>query len=916
MTGIFPKILCCSVLALMCSVSFPQELNPIKKFADTLIAAKTEEERNAFLSNQKDLVTVELRKTLIAEGEQLRVRSDFPSALIAFELAKKVAELIEDKPGIAEALFNIANINRVQGDIGLALENTKKCLDIANHSGDKSLIARSLLYIGIFYRFQGDNDQALINTNKAMEFSDQLSEKEVALGWNNIGTAHLQEGNFISALKYLEKALTIREKLGDKDAIAGSLNNIAVAYDRQGSIEEALAFYKRSLKIREELGDKANIANVMNNMGDVRLLGSYELALEYNKKSLALAEEIGDKPLIARALGNIGNAYVGIGDFDHALEYSNKGLNLAQEIGDKEVIANELLHISHSYYGKNEYEKSLNYAKRSTALAKEIGGRQQLWTALTAEGDCYRKLNSPDVARKSYEDAIDTIEDWRSLVAGGELEQQSLFSEKLSAYHGMIELMIEQNQIADAFTFAEKAKARTLLDVLHSGKVDIAKEMTTEEHLQEAKWNQDLVSLNRDLENEKLSSNPDKNRIALLDSQLQTARLDYDSFRSKLYTSHPELRVRRGEIEAIRPDKTEQLFPERSAILEYVVTDENTYLFVLKKDNDDSSVHTNIHTIKITEDKLVERIQTFRKQISNRDANFAVAAHELYTLLIKPAQQDLAGSNKLIVVPDDVLWELPFQTLESAQNRFLLEDYSISLIPSLTVLREMKSIRKPQHESKDVSLLAFGNPSLGNDKAETGNVVYRNAGLQPLPEAEKEVKTLAKIYGSQQSKVYVESQAREDYFKTEANQFQVLHLATHGILNDASPMYSYLALAQGNSETEDGMLEAREIMNLNLKADLVVLSACDTALGKIGKGEGMIGLSWALFVAGTPATLVSQWKVHSASTTDLMLAFHRNLKAGEGKAYALRSAALNLAKSPYYNHPFYWAPFVLIGDGF
>jgi CHAT domain-containing protein len=154
--------------------------------------------------------------------------------------------------------------------------------------------------------------------------------------------------------------------------------------------------------------------------------------------------------------------------------------------------------------------------------------------------------------------------------------------------------------------------------------------------------------------------------------------------------------------------------------------------------------------------------------------------------------------------------------------------------------------------------------------------------------------------------------------KKEAGQAAILHFATHGILNDASPMYSHLALAQGDTN-EDGLLEAWELMRLDLKADFVVLSACETARGRFGASEGVIGLTWALFVAGVPSTVVSQWKVESASARDLMLDFHRQLRAPASakakmtRAEALRRAALKVMKNPETSHPFYWAGFVLVG---
>jgi CHAT domain-containing protein len=252
----------------------------------------------------------------------------------------------------------------------------------------------------------------------------------------------------------------------------------------------------------------------------------------------------------------------------------------------------------------------------------------------------------------------------------------------------------------------------------------------------------------------------------------------------------------------------------------------------------------------------------------------------------------------------------------------LIEDAAIAYAPSLTVLREMMKRQKNQGaDAAPATLLALGNPLLGQETVNRAALTLRDGKLDPLPEAEQEVKALRQLYGTSHSKVYIGAEAREDRVKSEAGQARILHFATHGMLNNASPMYSHLALAGGGAN-EDGLLEAWELMQLNLKADLAVLSACETARGRIGAGEGMIGLSWAMFIAGVPSIVVSQWKVESAGTRDLMVNFHRALisQPGAGKAKptkteALRQAALKLMKNPETRHPFYWAGFVLMGDG-
>jgi len=215
------------------------------------------------------------------------------------------------------------------------------------------------------------------------------------------------------------------------------------------------------------------------------------------------------------------------------------------------------------------------------------------------------------------------------------------------------------------------------------------------------------------------------------------------------------------------------------------------------------------------------------------------------------------------------------------------------------------------------TLLALGNPLQGRETAKRAVSTLRDGNLAPLPEAGEEVKALARLYGPKRSKVYVGPEAREDRVMDEAGQASILHFTTHGALNNASPMYSYLKLAEGGPN-DDGLLEAWELMQLDLKAELAVLSACETARGRIGAGEGVIGFSWAMFIAGVPSTVVSQWKVESASTRDLMVNFHRSLISRVGskqtKSDALRRAALKLMRNPETSHPFYWAGFVLVGD--
>jgi CHAT domain-containing protein len=196
----------------------------------------------------------------------------------------------------------------------------------------------------------------------------------------------------------------------------------------------------------------------------------------------------------------------------------------------------------------------------------------------------------------------------------------------------------------------------------------------------------------------------------------------------------------------------------------------------------------------------------------------------------------------------------------------------------------------------------------------------RNADVRPLPEAEQEVSSISKSFDPKTSKVLIGRDATEKTFKALAPTYSIIHLATHGLIDNRQPLYSYLVLTKTEGDPEnDGRLEARQIMDMNLHADLVVLSACETANGRIAPGEGVIGMSWAFFVAGTRSMLVSQWKINSESTSGLMANFYKHLSstdsgANRSKAQALRQAILPILRNDSGRHPFYWGAFMMIGE--
>jgi CHAT domain-containing protein len=397
-------------------------------------------------------------------------------------------------------------------------------------------------------------------------------------------------------------------------------------------------------------------------------------------------------------------------------------------------------------------------------------------------------------------------------------------------------------------------------------------------------------------------------RLAEARDALREARRHYEAFRSGVFASHPEIRARSGQTAGFRLEDTRALLDARTLALSFAVTDDETYLFSLSRTGP-----VRLHTLPLGRAALEQKTRRFREALAARDLGVRAEARRLCTALLGSVRAELPSYDRLLLVPDGPLWELPFQALECRPGRYLLEDRAITTAPSFTALREMS--RREARASAAQGLLAFGDPFLDDGRKRQVASLYRGANLGPLPEAAAEVRALGRLYGPG-SVVYVGEDAREQRVKAEAGRHRLLHFAAHGLLNDASPLYSQLVLARpAPGEAEDGLLEAWEIMELELNADVAVLSACESGRGRLGRGEGLIGLSWAFSVAGCPTTVVSQWKVDSRSTSKLMLEFHGRLAEGRSAADALRTAALRVKADRRYAHPFYWAGFIVVGPG-
>ena len=805
--------------------------------------------------------------------------------------------------GLLKGLSNVgAELLNKKGNDDQAAMILNIVLTIARRNNSILGTANALIGLGDVYAAQGDYRSAADNYQQIMKLVESLGNKEgIAVVSVRLGDIHYYQGNFPQALNYYQRSVDLYEKLGSREDIAHPLLRMGDVYFAQTDNTRALQYYQRSLKICEQTFDKGGATFLLNRIAEVYAAQDrYEEADDFYRRSLKLQEELGIKSITATTLNGMGSIR----------------------------------------YRQGNYSEAARLSARAAELARDGNAPEVLWKTLTSLGQAYRALKQVDRAQQSFDEAIAILEKMRGQLVGSERDQQLFFENKTLPYVEMVGLLIAQNKITEAFHYAEMAKGRMLLDVLRHGRSDVSKTMTAEERDHEKQLQATVTALSSQQRKEISLREPDKSRLAFLDTQLQKARLEYEAYETRIYAAHPDLRAGRGGSEPLSLNEAGALINDsQTALLEYVVTQNRTYLFVVTKPNSTDPVRLKVYPIEVSAREMAARVADFRQRLAGNSADFKEPARSLYDLLLQPAQTELDGKNAIYIVPSEGLWELPFQALLSRSNKYVLEDHALSYVPSLSVLREMKKKvvaqrvagRKanPDGLRTKVSttafpylphrLLAIGNPSLSGRATSGLGLTRGEVSFDSLPQAETEAKTIGGIYGAEASTILIGTAAREETFKATASTYTVLHFAAHGVFDDVNPLYSRLLLAT-ESESEDGFLEAREIMKLDLHADLAVLSACQTARGQVGSGEGLIGMSWALFIAGTSTTVASQWKVDSTSTARLMIDFHRNLQSESrssqaSPAEALRRAAIKLMADPKYRHPFYWSGFVVVGNG-
>ncbi len=797
----------------------------------------------------------------------------------------------------------------------------------------------------------------------------------MAQALNGIGQVHFFQGKYIQALETYKQSLALSQQANDERQIAYAQALLGQVYWRLYKYEDSIAFCQKAIAQFETLNDKRGLALALRILGRLcngYQVGSYnnEKAIACHQRSLELSREIGDVEGTAYALKELGVVYMTMRPKqpEQALDYFQQVLKLVEKSPYRRLLGVTLLNIGtcqeqllgRKYYPHSgqvtvaEVEPIIALEERAAAIFEEIDEPDELHEIYDFIARIYGFMGhlSEIVRMKSlamHDKAIAVTRRLMRQNASNVYDVQKLFTGYVDRYVNKFTYLYGIKRPNEAFSTFEQMRAQTLLEMLNTSRHPNPALLTEQERQQEAHLRQEIILLNQQIERQGRRKNNDEANSLELGEKLQQARLAYEDFQTRLYAEHPEWQLAQTEVKPISVEEAVLLLPDdKTAFLLYCTVWDDTvwYSLVLTRDREGEpetkgeEAFSQKVTVRSPQGNTVTAtlkgyywgtdrdshdlqscILKFRDQLTSESSDFRPLARELYDRLLSPARQQLSGRTNLIIVPDGPLWELPFQALITEDDHYLVEDAAISYVPSLTALREMSREERASRVTQlsNRTLFALGNPALATTTVNRVRHLYRSGRLDPLPDAETEIRDLQTLYGRARSKTYKGEQASEAIFKAEADKYRIIHLATHGRVNEMRPIYSHLVLAQGGqSSSEDGLLEAWEIMKLKLNAEMVVLSACETGRGKVSSGEGMIGLSWAFFLAGVPTTVVSQWKVDSAATATLMVEFHRQWQQRkQTKAEALRQAALRMLKDPLRQrrHPFYWAGFIVAGNG-
>lgn len=838
----------------------------------------------------------------------------------ALDLWRKVG----DAQAQGVVLYSVGIFHRDRGDFDLALQYLSQALPLRHDVGDIMGELYTLLALANVQLGRGEMEQALGRLDEALQLSRSVGTQGVGPVLAVEAQFHRHRGELGEALASLSDVRDLYQRTGNTAYEARSLHQLGALYLDLGDLKGAQDSFEKGLVLVSGLS--SDESRIRNSLGWTQyLLGDKDAALQSFERALTLSREKNLPSGIAQALDYTGLVYLDIGRAGEGLQLLRESLALRRQNGDRWGEAKSLLALGRAQQALGELNQAGISFQQAFELGRQVGDTDLVAACLYRWAVLDRQRGDLQEALGRVEEALRIIESVRSRVSSEKLRVTFLAS-KRAWYELYIDLQMQleerepgRGHAIQALEASERARSRGLLDLIAEGRINVQEGIDPELKRRETdlgarlSWIQERIG-------EMLAQDPEREPTDLR-ARLDEVGREMEQLEDEIRRRHH----RYAEVRYPTPLRLEQiqdLLDEQTALLEYFVGQEGSFLFVVTRDG------LSAHRLP-AEDVLRKKVQDLRTALLRAGmltrGRFQIASRDIYNILLAPVAARLEGASDLLISPDGPLTVVPFEVLLSdpsggASYRdlpYLLRKHSISYVPSASVLA---GLREPRLEPEagtalHKTLIAFGDPIYPAQVAVSPlRAAVSPAAAPRLPGTGDEIEAIARLYPATEVARYVGGDATEENVKANPllHTAQRIHFATHGLVDEVRPHLSGLMLTRLPDSREDGLLQVHEIFNLRLNAELVTLSACETGLGEQVTGEGMVGLTRAFLYAGARSLLVSLWPVSDRSTPELMTAFYLHLGDTRTKAEALRQAKLErIAKG---EEPYRWAPFILAGE--
>jgi CHAT domain-containing protein/tetratricopeptide (TPR) repeat protein len=923
------------------------------------------------------------------EAQDLRAQRTAPSRLAAIEKYKEAQTLfalLGDHYWKALTLHAIGSTHAQSGEVRKALLFFDQALPEFRAIGDKRREASVLNFIGGLRDVLGDLPLALQHYRQALgiyaEIGDLFNRASVI---NNIGKIYFDTADWQQALFYYNQTPSIFHSFGDQRREAITLNNIGLVYNSLGDLQRALFFADRSIRLSRAIGDKVGEADSLDLLGNASLqLGQAQKAFEYLGQGLPLRRAIGSPREEALTRGFLGGAYAALNQRAKALEEHQEALRLFRGVGDRRLEGIALFNIGSVHELLHEKHKATENYKEALSIFRGIEDLHNAARALVGIARVGRQQGDLPGARHSVEEALSLIEKVRAR-AGAQDNRASFFASKRDAYELYIDLLVQQHRLdpalgldAAALQASERARARSLLELLNEAQVDI-REGVNPALIERERAISQMVSAKAQRQTQLLGQKSSQDQVTQLNKDLRALEDEYEQVQVAIRQASPEYAAL-TQPQPLSLKEIQQQLDRETVLLEYSLGDERSYLWLITSDSlktyelparDKIQKVAELVYKSLTARSIVKSLETAsqrQERIAQADVQFQAAAMELSRIVLAPAAAEL-GTKRLVVVADGALQYVPFSALSVVGGqrsvaqpvrlnngprtsnkgslinyRPLILDHEMVSLPSASALAVQRrtlanrkpaprgvaviadpvfSTRDPRFKTGLKSREVLETPDATSATIDTRRIEHladnsSKFSIRRLPFTRKEGEQILAVAPGAANMMALDFRAnRSTATSEELSKYRYVHFATHGYLDSEQPGLSAIVLSLIDKEgrPQDGFLRAREIYNLKLPAELVVLSACETGLGKEVRGEGLVGLTRGFMYAGARRVVVSLWNVNDKATAELMMRFYRGmLRDNKTPSAALRAAQVALLADQQRPSPYYWAAFVLQGE--